>query len=57
LSNHIQYIVKTQLENGFTQVDFITFEGEGTAGGTTTYTEIYPDEIAALITPKGTLPN
>lgn len=52
MTNHIEHIVKTQLENGFTKIDFITFEGEGIAEGTTTYTEVYPDEIAALITEK-----
>jgi hypothetical protein len=52
MTNHIEHIVKTQLENGFTKVEYITFAGQGVAGGTTTYTEIYPDEIADLIIEK-----
>jgi len=55
LSHTIEHITKKTLETGLIEISFITFKGKGRGGGKnsiTTYTQIYPKELADLIREK-----
>jgi hypothetical protein len=54
LTHTIEHITKKTLETGLIQISYITYKGKGRGGkdSITTYTQIYPKELADLIIEK-----